>query len=215
MKDIDEEHLIGPGDFMQSSLSETNERLRKHLESQNESSHAGSTGLVVLLYQNKLVISNIGDTRAVLSRNGKAVRVSYDHKPLNDEPRIRSLGGCVITQNKIPRINGALAVSRGIGDFYLEPFVSSEAFVNEEELESDDEFLILACDGVWDEIDDQRAVDIVKSEIQNPSLAATKLRDLSYCQGSDDNIRFVFLFLSLSPATLLFRLLQENFPCVV
>jgi len=51
----------------------------------------------------------------------------------------------------------------------------------------DDEFLILACDGVWDEVSDELAVEVVATE-SDPTLASCKLRDYAYLLGSDDNI---------------------------
>jgi serine/threonine protein phosphatase PrpC len=55
----------------------------------------GSTGVIGLLAEDKLYIANVGDSRAVLSRKGQAIRTSVDHKPLNrdERQRIRDLGG--------------------------------------------------------------------------------------------------------------------------
>lgn len=41
----------------------------------------GSTGNVLLLTGEKIYLANIGDTRAVLCRNGVAFPLSHDHKP--------------------------------------------------------------------------------------------------------------------------------------
>ncbi len=48
-----------------------------------------------------------------------------------------------------------LAVSRAIGDASMSPFVSAEPFINSVELNNDAQFLILACDGVWDVLSDE------------------------------------------------------------
>ena len=70
----------------------------------------------------QLYLANVGDTRVVLNKGGKAVRLSFDHKPNSDEEeaRIRALGGFVIGETS--RVNGLLAVSRSIGDFYVQIF---------------------------------------------------------------------------------------------
>lgn len=56
-------------------------------------------------------------------------------------------------------------------------------------------FLVLACDGVWDELSDQEAVDLVRSE---PDIyrACVKLRDYTYLFGSEDNISVIIIRLS-------------------
>ena len=77
---------------------------------------------------------------------------------------------------------------RSLGDFYMQPFVSEEPHLVQVELTQEDEFLILACDGVWDEITDQEAVNIIARD-KNPFEASFKLRNYAYMKGSDDNIR--------------------------
>jgi len=44
---------------------------------------AGTTCLVMVLTKDKYYVGNVGDSRGVLSRNGEAVALSYDHKPEN------------------------------------------------------------------------------------------------------------------------------------
>jgi len=63
------------------------------------------------------------------------------------------------------RVNGDLAVSRAIGDQHLKPFVSAEPEVSTYKIQPEDQCLILATDGLWDEISSQEAVNqVVKSE---------------------------------------------------
>lgn len=71
----------------------------------------------MLIAGNKLYSANVGDTRAVLKRGTKAVRLSHDHKPYNPEEisRIRECGGFV--SGDVGRVNGVIAVARSIGDF--------------------------------------------------------------------------------------------------
>ncbi|KAJ0103407.1 hypothetical protein Patl1_06445 [Pistacia atlantica] len=87
----------------------------------------GSTAVVAVVTPDKIVVSNCGDSRAVLCRNGVAVPLSSDHKP--DRPdellRIQEAGGRVIYWEG-PRVLGVLAMSRAIGDNYLKPFVIPE-----------------------------------------------------------------------------------------
>jgi len=54
--------------------------------------------------------------------------------------------------------------------------------------EESDEFLILACDGVWDVLTSEQAVAIVSAENGDPVRGAAKLRDLAFALNSTDNI---------------------------
>ncbi|XP_039041606.1 probable protein phosphatase 2C 24 [Hibiscus syriacus] len=123
----------------------------------------GSTAVVAILTPDKVVVANCGDSRAVLCRNGKPVPLSSDHKP--DRPdelnRIEEAGGRVIFWDG-PRVLGVLAMSRAIGDNYLKPYVSCEPEVTVNDRRVDDEFLILASDGLWDVVSNDTACRLVR-----------------------------------------------------
>ena len=97
--------------------------------------------------QRVLYTANVGDARVVLCRNGKALRLSYDHKGSDDNEgkRIASAGGLILNN----RVNGVLAVTRALGDAYMKDLVTGHPYTTETVIQPDiDEFLILACDGV-------------------------------------------------------------------
>lgn len=93
-----------------------------------------------------LYSANAGDARGVLCRAGKAVRLTYDHKGSDKQEakRITDAGGFVMSG----RVNGVLAVTRSLGDSSMKEFVVGAPYTTETELCEEDEFLILACDGV-------------------------------------------------------------------
>jgi protein phosphatase PTC1 len=93
-----------------------------------------------------LYTANAGDARAVLCRSGKAVRLTYDHKGSDKQEakRITDAGGFVLSG----RVNGVLAVTRSLGDSSMKEFVVGSPYTTETELCDEDEFVILACDGV-------------------------------------------------------------------
>jgi serine/threonine protein phosphatase PrpC len=136
----------------------------------------GSTAVACLVRPDAVIVANAGDSRAVLSRNGSAVDLSNDHKPhLPDEQaRITKAGGKVRVQrygsHSISRLNCALSVSRGMGDLRfkrnlkLSPEEQVLSCVPEMKVCSrteEDEFLVIACDGVWDMMSSQDVVDFV------------------------------------------------------
>ncbi|KAI5574938.1 hypothetical protein BDE02_10G178000 [Populus trichocarpa] len=124
----------------------------------------GSTAVVAVVTPEKIIVSNCGDSRAVLCRNGDAIPLSSDHKP--DRPdellRIQEAGGRVIYWDG-PRVLGVLAMSRAIGDNYLKPYVIPEPDVTLTERTAEDEFLILASDGLWDVVPNDTACGVVRS----------------------------------------------------
>ncbi|VDB96493.1 unnamed protein product [Peniophora sp. CBMAI 1063] len=132
-----------------------------------------------------LYVANAGDARGVLCRRGRALRLTYDHKGTDKQEakRIMDSGGFVMSG----RVNGVLAVTRSLGDSSMKEFVVGAPYTTETELTDDDEFLILACDGIWDVLDDQMAADIVRP-IQNVQEAANKLIQEATTRYTNDNI---------------------------
>ncbi|KXJ23938.1 putative protein phosphatase 2C T23F11.1 [Exaiptasia diaphana] len=133
---------------------------------------AGTTANVVVIKNNKVYCANVGDSRCIASRRGAVEQLSYDHKPSNEEEtrRIIAAGGWV----EFNRVNGNLALSRALGDFCFkrndkkspeEQIVTAMPDVITKEITPDYEFIILACDGIWDVLSNQEVVDFVRSRI--------------------------------------------------
>jgi protein phosphatase 1L len=152
----------------------------------------GCTALVVIIKDGTISVANAGDSRAVMCMAGRARALSNDHKPdrPDEKARIEKLGGYVIKFG-VPRVNGILAISRALGDKALNPLVTPEPEVIHTTLTQLDEFLIMACDGVWDVMNNQDAVDIVRGELSKHydfNKAAAVLKDEALRRGSTDNI---------------------------
>ncbi|XP_036381735.1 protein phosphatase, Mg2+/Mn2+ dependent, 1Nb (putative) [Megalops cyprinoides] len=163
----------------------------------------GSTVVAVLLSPRHTYFINCGDSRALLCRDGRVCFYTEDHKPYNPREleRIQNAGGTVAMQ----RINGSLAVSRALGDFSYkeadwrpetEQMVSPEPEVCELERSPGDEFVVLACDGVWDTIGNEDLCAFVRSRL----LVCADLRevcsqviDLCLYKGSLDNISIMIV----------------------
>ncbi|KIY48665.1 hypothetical protein FISHEDRAFT_16389, partial [Fistulina hepatica ATCC 64428] len=136
-------------------------------------SEGGCTAVSALITpEGILYVANAGDSRAVLCSAGKAKDLSTDHKPVNpgESERISASGGWIQNQ----RLNGDLALSRALGDFRyknkkdLPPEkqpLTAYPDVTEHRLTEDDEFMIIACDGIWDVLSSQSVVDYVRLEI--------------------------------------------------
>ncbi|TRM69780.1 phosphatase 2C-like domain-containing protein [Schizophyllum amplum] len=123
-----------------------------------------------------LYSANAGDARGVLCRGDRAVRLTYDHKGSDkmEAQRIMDAGGFVMSG----RVNGVLAVTRSLGDSSMKEFVVGAPYTTETELSDDDQFLIMACDGLWDVVSDQLAVDIVLGKVIDEKTNGGKKDDV-------------------------------------
>ncbi|CAN7944573.1 unnamed protein product [Ixodes hexagonus] len=133
---------------------------------------AGTTAIVVLIKDGKLYCGNVGDSRAIASVNGQVQQLSFDHKPSNESEtrRIVAAGGWV----EFNRVNGNLALSRALGDFVFkknekkspeEQIVTAYPDVVVKTLTPDHEFILLACDGIWDVLSNEEVVEFVRVRI--------------------------------------------------
>ena len=180
-----------------------------------EDEDAGTTACCVLLTPLWIVCANAGDSRSVYARSGRrCVPLSYDHKPDDEgeERRVRDAGGYVSGG----RVEGDLAVSRGLGDFRFKeadvvlggsrgeraerskkhrrlvmgtaggsvygsvaggagpgdegserPRPSEQKvspvpdIIVQSRDEGEDEFVLIACDGIWDVVGNQEGVNMV------------------------------------------------------
>ncbi|PPS09333.1 hypothetical protein GOBAR_AA11316 [Gossypium barbadense] len=157
----------------------------------NQNRDAGSTASTAILVGNRLLVANVGDSRAVICRGGNAIAVSRDHKPdqSDERQRIENAGGFVMWAGTW-RVGGVLAVSRAFGDRHLKQYVVADPEIQEEKIDNSLEFLILASDGLWDVVSNEEAVAMIKP-IQDPEQAAKQLMQEAYQRGSADNITCV------------------------
>ncbi|MBA0737704.1 hypothetical protein Gogos_011155 [Gossypium gossypioides] len=157
----------------------------------NQNRDAGSTASTAILVGDRLLVANVGDSRAVICRGGNAIAVSRDHKPdqTDERQRIEDAGGFVMWAGTW-RVGGVLAVSRAFGDRLLKQYVVADPEIQEEKIDSSLEFLILASDGLWDVVSNEEAVAMIKP-IQDPEQAAKRLMQGACQRGSADNITCV------------------------
>ncbi|KAG2462442.1 protein phosphatase 1K, mitochondrial-like [Polypterus senegalus] len=153
----------------------------------------GTTATVALLRnETELVVASVGDSPAVLCREGKAIHLIEDHNPRrkDERQRIQQFGGFIEWNSAgEPYVNGRLAMTRSIGDFQVKPYgVIAEPETTKVMLqESRDSFLILATDGVSGIMEVQEMCDIVK-KCQDSSEAAVIVTDQALQYGAQDNV---------------------------
>ena len=165
--------------------------------------YCGSTSLSLCQYaKDKINIVNVGDSRAVLCRHRTAMQLTMDHKPENpyEHSRVVKNGGSVYFDGEDFRIDD-LGVARSFGDKYTD-FVIHEPDIFDYKIEKQDRFIILACDGLWDVLTNQQAVDIVLNNIyqdrtiriKDEKNSADLLANEAIKLGSIDNITCIIIF---------------------
>jgi protein phosphatase 1L len=161
----------------------------KILEKAVELGRGGSTSVTAILINGiQLVVANIGDSRAVICKNGAAKQLSVDHEPNNERKYIEEKGGFVSNfPGDVPRVDGQLAVARAFGDRSLKKHLSSEPDITDEIIDENTNFLILASDGLWKVMSNQEAVDAIK-DIKDPQAAAKHLAEQAVVKKSKDDI---------------------------
>lgn len=192
-------------------------------------SFQGSTAIVIWLHEEQeersmgdesgssakrrtILAANIGDSRAVLSRDNKAWDLSRDHKP--DDPversRIEDLGGKVIwcgdtdefgqpiEDTGVYRVNGNLALARAIGDRSERPHVTADPEIISVDVEEGDEFIVIATDGLWDVMESADAVNFVKLSLKE-GISKDKIAQVIVQEalrlGTWDNVTVVIIWI--------------------
>lgn len=174
----------------------------------NFSYHCGSTALVVIKYKKGnnyfLNILNTGDCRCVLSRGSLSIPLTSDHKPdyIEERIRIENLGGVIEFDDYDFRIKG-LSVSRAFGDIDATPYVTHLPYIGQFKLEKSDRFLVIACDGLWDVVENHIVTDFVLKRCYKNDLKTRKNKKLDIARelakfaiekGSTDNVSVIVVF---------------------
>lgn len=150
------------------------------LDMQNEpGSSSGCTAVVALLRDMHLFVANAGDSRCVVCRAQRAIEMSVDHKPEDAEERQRiEKAGYKVTADG--RVSGGLNLSRAIGDHAYkktialpceEQAITALPDIRTLKLEAEDEFMVIACDGIWNFMSSQDVVDFVHYRLEKKSPA--------------------------------------------
>jgi protein phosphatase 2C len=139
------------------------------------------------------LVANAGDARVVLGTRAGALLLTLDHKASLPEEieRIEALGGQVINLD-VPRVQGTLNISRSLGDGYLKPFVTCEPRIVEGYLGQENDYGIVACDGVWDVLSPEEALKLVR-KAKDPHAGAERIKIRALEKRSSDNLTVVVL----------------------
>lgn len=150
-----------------------NQLINKVTNDDNIAMNTGCTATVCLISPDKIYFANAGDSRIVIYKKGQAKPMTIDHKPELDSEknRIYKAEGYV-TEG---RVKGGLNLSRSLGDMDYkqntklkaeEQMITAFPDITEEPSQ-DIEFIILACDGIWDCKSNQDTANFIKKRLDN------------------------------------------------
>ncbi|XP_039308798.1 uncharacterized protein LOC105201938 isoform X2 [Solenopsis invicta] len=171
-------------------------------KSSTQKLNGGTTAICALLINKKLYIAWVGDSMASLVTYGNVKQLVNPHRPTREDEseRIRNMGGVVVHCMGVLRVNGFLSISRAIGDVPYKPYISGEPEVRCVPLDGTEDFLIIACDGLWDYVDQRTAALRVYRQVQqNPydlKHVHQALLQSAKRAGSLDNITVIVVFLT-------------------
>ena len=162
----------------------------------------GTAAVTLYIMGDRFMAANAGDSRAIIGTKWGAHVLTLDHKPgMPDETaRIEALGG-MVTLFGTPRVMGFLAMSRALGDTDLKPFVTGEPRIATGLLGRENDFAVLACDGVWDVLSPETVIRLARTGA-GPEESADLIKNTALDQGGTDNITVIVLDLRAHTETM-------------
>jgi len=165
----------------------------------NNDLQSGCTATLLFVFEDHYYISNVGDSESILCRDDseEPIILTCKHTPdlESEKRRIEQNGGAVIFYGTY-RINGLLAVSRSIGDNHLKNLIISLPSIKKEKRSPQDNFIIIASDGLWDVIKKKDCMNLVINYLKSyPKKEIPRLLiDEALNRNSNDNISILIMF---------------------
>lgn len=158
--------------------------------------YVGCTACIAMITDSELIVANAGDSRCIACIEGTAVELSKDHKPELEEEkeRIKKANGFI--ENN--RVNGNLNLSRCIGDHeykrdktikFEEQLLVSVPDVKIMKITPGIEFVVVACDGIWEALESQAVVDFVKAKLSKEDKMSNIIDQLFESIISTDTVK--------------------------
>jgi adenylate cyclase len=150
---------------------------------------SGASGVVVYLVDKTLYCANAGHALIVISRKGEAELLSKNHHCTDREEtaRIRRAEAWVSTKGYM-NDDKDMNISRAFGYWHHAPAVNASPEVRVRQLTETDEFVIIGNSALWACCSYQTAVDIARTERDDPMMAAQKLRDFAISYGAEGSV---------------------------
>ena len=189
---LDRNSESAPGDVgaaMAGAVDQANRAIFDAANSNPQFSGMGTTLVMAVLLDGRLMVGHVGDSRAYRLRGGQLQRLTRDHSLLQEQ-----LDAGLITPAQAARSVNRNLVTRAIG-------VDADVVLEVREHELDDQDLLLLCsDGLTDMVDDQGITDVLCHTHPSLQAACETLVNVANNAGGRDNISVVLVRASSAPA---------------
>lgn len=141
----------------------------------------GTTLTVVNVIGHTMHIAHVGDSRAYLIRDQKAICLTNDHTRVGELVRMK-----LLSPDKVRTHNQRSVLNRCLGvDLFVQPDIFQVPV-------QDGDCIILCTDGVWSVIEDEEFAKFAAEEL-DPEKLNQKVFELAMKRDSDDNLSVMSL----------------------
>jgi len=186
--------------FSKEYHEEVFKKLQENIIKNKKGHSSGSTCLLNIMYKYNdeihMNIANLGDCRMVIIyNNGSFKQITTDHKPddIIEKKRLKKMGGKIYKDSEGTYRIGDLSLSRAFGDEDNAPYISQIPDVYIYKITSDTKFIVMACDGLWDVIENKSLYKLLEESKKKEKNFAAYLADYALKIGSTDNISVIVI----------------------
>jgi len=199
--DIDKSLTTEQGQKALYAISKENGKSEEYGSVSEDAIHfnVGCTSCVALISGGEIYVANAGDSRCVMGKGGAAMEMSYDHKPSNEVEMNRIIKANGFVEDN--RVNGMLGLSRAIGDYEYknsknlkmdEQLVIATPDIKVEKITDEVDFLVVACDGIWECWSSSKVVEFVYAKLKEHKALSEILDNLFEAIVSPDTSQSIY-----------------------
>jgi serine/threonine protein phosphatase PrpC len=168
--------------LVREQVLKANTSIYQAAQSQPQYAGMGTTLVVCLFYDNRVLVAHLGDSRLYLLRSGKFSQVTRDHSLLQEQ-----IDSGLITLEQAKHAQHKNLVTRALG---IDPSVDPE--IHEYPVKAGDIYL-LCSDGLNDMVEDEDIGMAVETLGANLPLAAQQLVQMANDNGGRDNVSVILV----------------------
>jgi PPM family protein phosphatase len=168
--------------LVREQVLKANSSIYQAAQSQPQYAGMGTTLVVCLFYDNRVLVAHLGDSRLYLQREGAFKQVTRDHSLLQEQ-----IDAGLITPEQAKKAAHKNLVTKALG---IDPSVEPE--IKEYATQPGDIFL-LCSDGLCDMVDDEDIGMTLQALGANLKLCAQQLVQMANDNGGRDNVSVILV----------------------
>ena len=168
--------------MLQQQIAKANTSIYQAAQSQPQYAGMGTTLVVALFYDNKVMVAHIGDSRLYRMRGEEFTQVSKDHSLLQEQ-----IDAGMLTKEQAKGSSNKNLVTRAMG---IDPTVEPE--IHEYDTQPGDIYL-LCSDGLSDMVSDEDIGMTLQALGANLNLAVQQLVQMANDNGGRDNVSVILI----------------------